>query len=144
MFTNPFAESLLKLVFQGQTITGIARDDATPLTEYFASLHTSDPGANGNQGTNELAYTEYARIALSRSSTNFTITGNVMNPTTDIEWAEMLTGVGGTATHMVLGTEATGTGIILARFELTPSISVQANVTPRVRDTTTLTLVTSA
>lgn len=144
MFSNAFAEDLLKLVFHGTTISGLARDDTSPLTKLYGSLHTSDPGAAGGQSTSEVSYTEYARAELDRSATDFAITGNVMSPANDIEFPEMLTGTGGTATHFVIGTASSGAGKILARFELTPSINVQANVTPRIRDTTTLTLVTSS
>lgn len=39
----------------------------------YVSLHTSDPGVTGNQTTNETSYTSYARVAVARSGSGWTI-----------------------------------------------------------------------
>ena len=44
---------------------------------------------------------------------------------------------------MTVGKAASGGGQVLFRFTITPAITLQENVTPRLRTTTTLTAVTS-
>lgn len=39
----------------------------------YVSLHTSDPGAGGSQTTNEATYTSYARVAVTRDGTAWTV-----------------------------------------------------------------------
>lgn len=39
----------------------------------YVSLHTADPGASGDQTTNECAYTSYARVAVARSGSAWTV-----------------------------------------------------------------------
>lgn len=59
--------SILALIFNATTWANIAEDDTTgPATDLYLSLHTADPGVGGAQTTNETAYTNYARIAVSR------------------------------------------------------------------------------
>lgn len=143
MFSKTFATDLLKLIYQGTTITGLARDDTSPLTSLYMALHTSDPGAAGTQSTSEVTYTGYARVAVPRDVSGFTVTDNVMNPTQTLEFGEMTGGANQTATHMTIGTAPSGGGKVLARFTLSPSIDLKNAVTPRLRTTTSLTLVTS-
>lgn len=143
MFSKTFATDLLKLIYQGTTITGLARDDLSPLTSLYMALHTGDPGAAGTQSTSEVTYTGYARVAVPRDVTGFTVTDNVMNPTQTLEFGEMTGGTNQTATHMTIGTAPSGGGKVLARFTLSPSIDLKNAVTPRLRTTTSLTLVTS-
>src|SRR5262245_35265390 len=51
---NTFDNDLLKLIFNATPIANIADNAATsPLTNLYLSLHTADPGAGGNQTTNE-------------------------------------------------------------------------------------------
>jgi hypothetical protein len=39
----------------------------------YVSLHTADPGAGGDQTTNECAYTSYARVAVARSNAGWNL-----------------------------------------------------------------------
>lgn len=145
MISNTFANDLLRLIFNGTAIAGLA-DNATSgaLTNLYLSLHTADPGAGGNQSTSEVNYTGYTRLSVARAAAGFTITGVTMNPTAMMEFGEMTAGTNQTATHMCIGTAATpGTGKVLFRFLLSPSIECKLGVTPRLRTTTSLTVVTS-
>jgi hypothetical protein len=61
---NQYESDLLALLFNGTAIANIADNTATsPLTQLFVSLHVADPADTGNQGTSEIAYTGYARVA---------------------------------------------------------------------------------
>src|SRR5690606_25058966 len=102
---NTFENDLLKLIFNGVTIPGIADNTATaPLTTLYVALHTADPGEAGTQSTSEINYTSYARVATSRDPAGWTATGNSVSPTTNIDFPTG-TGGSGTATHWSIGTD---------------------------------------
>ncbi len=135
--SNTFENDILKLIFQGTAIAGIADNAAaSPLTSLFLALHTADPGEAGDQTTSEVAYTGYARVPVTRNSGGWTITGNVVNPTANIEFGEM---TGGTATHATIGTSATGTGKVLYRGALTPTVAYAVGVIVRLKTTSSIT-----
>src|SRR5574340_1328219 len=76
-----FDNDLLKLIFQATGIANMADNaSVSPLTNLYVSLHTADPGAAGNQTTNEVAYTSYARVAIARTSAGWTVTSNSVSP----------------------------------------------------------------
>ena len=93
------------------------------MTNLYIALHTADPGAAGNQSTSEVNYTGYARLSVARGAGGFTITSNVMNPAATMEFGEMTAGTTQTATHMTIGTATSGSGKVLFRFTISPSIS---------------------
>lgn len=138
--SNTFENDLLKLIFQGVGIAGLA-DNAgtTPLTNLFLSLHTADPGEAGDQTTNEVAYTGYARVPVARSTAGWTVTDNSVSPAANIEFGEMTAGTPGTATHGAIGTSATGTGKILYSGALTPQVAYAVGVIVRLKTTSAIT-----
>jgi hypothetical protein len=134
-----FDNDLLKLILNGVGIAGIADNAASsPLTVLYASLHTADPGAGGSQNTSEAAYTGYARQAVSRSPTGFTVSG-----TSAVLAATVLfpvaTGGNESETFAGIGTALTGTGKILYRGPITPSLAVSTSVAPQLTTGTTVT-----
>jgi hypothetical protein len=65
--TTAYSGSILALLFDASGIANVADNTATsPLTNIYVSLHTGDPGLAGNQQTNEVSYTSYARQAVAR------------------------------------------------------------------------------
>jgi hypothetical protein len=94
------------------------------------SLHTGDPGEAGNQTTSETAYTSYARVAVARSGSGFTVTGNSVSPAANVDFPEC-TGSTSTITHFGIGTASSGAGVLLYKGAVSPSISVSTGVTPR-------------
>ena len=137
--SNTFRNDLLKLIFNGTAISGLADNAAAPLTTLYLALHTSDPGDAGNQSTSEVAYTGYTRVAVVRTSGGWTVSGGSVSPTNPIEFGEMSGGTAGTATYATIGTDSTGSGKVLYRGALTPTIPFNVGVTPRLRTTTTIT-----
>ena len=138
--SNAFETDLLGLIFNGTAISTIADNAAsTPLTNLYLALHTADPGEAGNQSTSEISYTGYSRVAVARTSSGWTITGNSVSPVAAIEFGEMTGGAGGTVTHASIGTASTGTGKILYSGALTPNIAVAIGVLPRIKNTSTIT-----
>lgn len=137
---NTFENDLLKLIFTATAIANIADNaSASPLTNLYVSLHTSDPGEAGNQTTNEIAYTGYSRVAVARSGSGFTVSGNSVSPAANVDFGEMTAGAGGTVTHFAIGTDSSGTGKLLYSGTVTPNLAVVNGVTPRIKSTSTVT-----
>lgn len=137
---DTFENDFLKLIFNATAIANIADNAATsPLTNLFVSLHTADPGEAGNQTTSEIAYTGYARIAVARTSSGWTVTNNSVSPVANIDFGQMTAGAGGTVTFFAVGTASSGAGKILYSGTVTPNISVVNGVIPRITTGSTIT-----
>jgi hypothetical protein len=137
---DTFENDFMKLIFNATAIANIADNAATsPLTSLYVSLHTADPGETGNQTTNEISYTGYARVAVARTSGGWTVTNNSVSPVSVINFGQMTGGTGGTATHAAVGTASSGTGKILWSGALSPTISVTSGVTPQISTSSTIT-----
>lgn len=136
---NTFENDYVKLVFNGDAIANIADNAASsPLTNLYLSLHTSDPGEAGDQTTNECAYTSYARVAVARSSSGFTVSGASVTLAANTDFPKC-TGGSETVTHFAIGTASSGAGKILYSGTVTPNIAVSTGVTPRLTTGTTIT-----
>jgi hypothetical protein len=136
---DTFENDLAKLIFQATAIANIADNAAaSPLTSLYVSLHTADPGESGSQTTNETSYTSYARVAVLRSGSGWTVTSNSVSPAANIDFPQC-TGGSATITHFAVGTASSGTGKILGSGTVTPNISVSSGVTPRITTSTTIT-----
>ena len=137
---NTFENDFLKLIFNATAIANIADNAASsPLTNLYVSLHTADPGEAGDQTTSEISYTGYARVAVARSGSGFTVTNNSVSPAATITFGAMTAGTGGTVTHFAIGTAASGTGKILYSGTVSPNISVVTGVTPSLTTASTIT-----
>lgn len=136
---NTFENDLAKLIFQATAIANIADNAATsPLTNLYVSLHTGDPGEAGSQTTNECAYTSYARVAVARSGSGWTVTNNVVNPAATIAFPAA-TGGSETATYFAIGTASSSTGKILVSGSISPTIAISSGVTPQLTTSTAIT-----
>lgn len=115
-FTMATDTALAQLIFNATTWTAIAQNVSTsPATSLYLSLHNADPGDNGNQSTNETAYTNYARVAVARTTAGFTVSGS--SPVL-VQNAAAITfpqcGVtGDTLTHWGIGLASSGAGTLL-------------------------------
>jgi len=138
--TNTFENDWMKLVFQATAIATLADDAATgPVTSLYVSLHTSDPGEAADQGTNESAYTSYARVAVARTNTGWAVANNVASPIANVDFPQA-TETGPAITHFGVGLVATATGgKLLYSGTVTPNITINDGVTPRLTTGTTVT-----
>lgn len=140
--TNTWETGLLSLLFENTTFSGVG--DATGLPgaatagSLYFSLHTSDPGEAGDQTTNEIAYTSYARVAVARSSSGWTVSGNAVAVDADVTFPAG-TGGSGTATHWGLGTASSGAGKLLYKGAISPNIVCGSGVTPQLTAGTVVT-----
>ena len=136
---NTFENDWLKLIFNATAIANIADNAASsPLTNLYVSLHTSDPGEAGDQTTNETSYTSYARVAVARSGSGWTVTNNSVSPAAEISFPAC-TGGTATITHFAVGTAASSTGKLLYSGTVSPNISVSSGVTPKLTTSTAIT-----
>lgn len=128
---NTFENDLLLLIFNATAIANIADNAASsPLTNLYVSLHTSDPGEAGNQTTNECAYTSYARVAVARSGSGWTVSGNTVTNAALIQFPQC-TGSSETVTHVGIGTAASSTGKLLYKGALSASLAVSSGIQPQ-------------
>jgi hypothetical protein len=112
-FGDTFRNDLLKLIFNATPIANIADNAATsPLTSLYVSLLSAWPGSAGNQTTNELAYTGYARVAVARTSGGWSVAANTVSPVANIDFGACTAG-SATAMFAGLGTASSGTGKLL-------------------------------
>lgn len=141
--SNTFENDLLLLLFNNTNIANVG--DATGVRgsssagSLYLSLHTGDPGEAGNQETNEISYTGYARVAVARSSAGFTVSGNSVVLAANVDFGEMTAGTGGTVTHFAIGTASSGTGKVLYKGTTDPDIAISAGVIPRLKAATSVT-----
>ncbi len=137
--SNSAENSIALLIFNATAWANIADNAASsPLTNLYVSFHTSDPGEAGSQTTNETSYTSYARVAVARSGSGWTVTGNSVSPAANVD-APQCTGGTATLTHFGVGSASSGAGVLIGSGTLTPNISVNSGVTPRLSTSTTIT-----
>lgn len=140
--SNAFETAFLALMVNNSNIANVGdatgiRGSTTAGSLYF-SLHTADPGEAGSQNTSEITYTSYARVAVARSGAGFAISGNAFSLVADVTFP---TGSGGsgTATFWGLGTDSSGTGTLLWKGAISPSIVTGSGVTPKLTAGTVVT-----
>ena len=139
--TDYFENALLKLIFQGLSIAGLADNTvSSPATTLYLSLHTADPGdaAASGQATNECDYTGYARVGLARTGAAWTITGNSVSPSGNIEFPAC-TGGSQVATHAGIGLASAGVGVLIYSGPISPSITIGVGVIPRLTQASAVT-----
>jgi hypothetical protein len=136
---NNNAIGFLEMIYQAVQSTdfvGLMRNDTSPLTNLYVSLHTSSPGAGGAQNTNEATYggaTGYARVAVVRSGSGWTISGETMTNVAAITFGTCGTGGSGeTETYVGVGTASSGAGVLLWFGALTTSLAVSQGITPNI------------
>lgn len=129
--SNGLETSLLALIFNGTTIANIADNAASgPLTNLYVSLHTSDPGEAGNQATNEIAYTGYARVATGRTSTVWEVSSQTCSNTVNITFGECSSTTTVTASYFAIGSTSTGNGVMYYSGSLSSALGINQAITP--------------
>lgn len=126
--SNAAENKLLLLVLNQVTWSGVATSAGGTLL--YLALHSSDPGEAGDQTTNEATYTSYARVAISRTSSGFTVSGSTGSNTSEIVFPTC-TGSPQTLTHWSLGLAASGPSEILYKGIMNDEIPVANTIAPR-------------
>lgn len=141
--SNALENGLLEHILNNADIPNIG--DATGLRgssadgSLYVSAHTGDPGEAGNQETNEIAFTGYARVAVTRDGTGWTVVANTATPAANLDFGKMTAGAGGTVTHIGIGTASSGAGVLLLSGTTDPDITVANGIILRIENTSTIT-----
>jgi hypothetical protein len=132
--TNAAEAALLDLLFLNTDWANIG--DAAGLQNsatagsFHISLHSADPGEAGNQSTNEISYTGYARVGVARTAGGWTRTTSTIANTALVQFPQA-TGGTATATHFGIGTDSTGAGNLLLKGALNSSLSISNGIQPQ-------------
>ena len=124
--------SILALIFNATAWADIAENDTSaPLGNLYLSLHTASPGVGNNQTTNEIAYTNYVRVAVVRTTSGWDVpSGGATANAALIQFAQC--GItGGTATHVAIGTASSGAGTVLYQGALNASLAISNLIQPQ-------------
>ncbi len=136
---NTYENDLLLLLFNATTIANVAINaTSSPLTNLAVALHTADPGETGDQTTNEITYTSYARVSVARTSGGWTVTNNSVSPVAAITFPAG-TNTSGTATHFSIGATGGGATKIFYYGTVTPNIACGNGITPSLTTATAIT-----
>ena len=135
-----YSNDYLFLVFNNIDLAGIG--DANGLYgsdtagQLYVSLHQADPGAGGNQSSNEANYTGYARVGVARSGSGWSVAGGQVSNAGTVTFPACGGGTN-TLTHFGVGTDASGPGLLLysgplaaTYFEFTGLIAATTIVAP--------------
>jgi hypothetical protein len=121
--TTVFSTDFLDYIFQATEFPFDA------ITTLYVSLHTAGLLANSNQGTSEATYTGYARVAVSRNSGGWSVSGNQAQNAGSIVFGAN-SGASQTITTCGIGTASSGAGTLLYFGDLSASVAVGTGVTP--------------
>lgn len=137
--TDNWENSILLLLFNATAVANVADNaSSSPLTDLYVSLHTSDPGEAADQTTNEITYTSYARVAVTRGGGGWTVTANSVSPVAAITFPAG-TGGAGTASHFGVGSLTSGAGVLYYYGTVTPNIVCGDGITPELTTATAIT-----
>jgi hypothetical protein len=124
--------SILALIFNATAWADIAENDSSsPLANLYLSLHTADPGVGNNQTTNETAYTNYARIAVARTTGGWDAPSGGATANAALAQFAQCGVTGATITHVAIGTAASGAGTVLYAGALSSSLAVANGIQPQ-------------
>lgn len=135
---NVFETELLEHIFNNADITLVG--DAGGLLgsvadgDLFVSLHTADVGEAGDQTTNEIVYTGYARVAVPRDGTGWTVTNNQVVNALETAFPQCTGGGPVTASHFAIGTSTSGAGKVIVYGTVSDpagGLIINTNTTPK-------------
>ena len=131
--SNAAENALLQLFFNNVDFATIGDagglQNSATAGSFYISLHTADPGEAGDQTTSEATYGSYARVAVARSASGWTVSGATAVNFAQITFPESTSGTN-TVTYVGIGTEASGAGVLMYSGALTSSRTVEVGGTP--------------
>ena len=98
----------------------------------YVGLNTADPGAAGNQGTNEAAYGNYARQPIARSGAGWTVSGSSPTSAQNAAACTFPMAISGTETENWFTVGVGSAGATQSSFQgpLTSPLAVSTGITP--------------
>lgn len=132
--TNAAEAALLDLLFLNTDWANIGDagglQNSATAGSFYVSLHTADPDETGDQETNEIAYTSYARVAVARSGAGWTRSVSTIENAALVQFPQC-SGGSGTATHFGIGTASSGAGNLILKGALTSSLAISSGIQPQ-------------
>ena len=124
--------SILALIFNATAWSNFADNaSSNPATHLYLSLHTANPGVGGAQTTNEATYGGYARLPVVRTTSGWTVpSGGATGNAALAQFAECTSG-SNIVTHVAIGRDASGTGLVLYAGALTAARTITAGIQPQ-------------
>jgi len=130
--TTTACNKILALIFNATAWANMADNAAaSPFTNLYLSLHTADPGVGGSQTTNETAYTNYARIAIVRSTSGWSVPSAGATSNAALAQFAQCGVTGATITHVAIGTSSSGAGNVLYAGALNSPLAVANLIQPQ-------------
>ena len=120
---NTFENDVVLKVFNGTEFSWQGNANV------YIGLHTADPGEAGNQTTSEATYTGYARVAVIRTGSGWTVSGNQASNAALITFGQATAG-SNNITHVSVGTVSSGAGQLLYTGALTAPLTVASPIQP--------------
>ena len=128
--SNTTEQNVALLIFNATAWVNMADNAASsPLTNLYVALHTADPGEAGTQSTSEATYTGYARVAVVRTSSGWTVSAGTVTNAAVVNFPACTAG-SSTCTYFSVGVASSGATTIIASGALTASLAVTAGITP--------------
>lgn len=124
--------SIVNLMYRATAWANVADNAASsPFTNTYVGLHTADLTAGTNsQAQNETAYTDYARVAVARSTGWAAASGGATSNAALTQFPQC--GVtGATLTHVSTGPGASGATAVWHYGALNASLVVSSGITPQ-------------
>lgn len=132
--TNAAETAILELLFKNTDWANIGDagglQNSATAGNFYISLHTSDPGETGNQTSNEAAYTDYARVAVVRSGSGWSVSGDTVSNAAAVQFP-LCSGGSATVTHFGIGTSSSGSGNLIMSGALNSPLSVSSGIQPQ-------------
>jgi hypothetical protein len=131
--SNTSETKLLQLLFHNDAWELIG--DASGLQpsatagSFYVALHTTDPADAGDQTTNEISYTGYARVAVARTSAKWSVSGATVSNIDAVQFGECTAGTA-SVDYFSVGTAASGAGSILYSGQLSATRAISSGITP--------------
>lgn len=124
--------SILALIFNAVAFANIADNaSSSPATNLYLSLHTANPGVGGSQTTNETSYTNYARLAVVRTTSGWAVPSAGATSNAALAQFAQCGATGATITHVAIGTASSGVGTVLYAGALNSSLAVANLIQPQ-------------
>lgn len=105
------------------------QDGLSAVTNWYIALFTADPTDAGTQ-TNEADYTGYARVAVARSTSGWTVASDTCDNDNAITFGECTAG-SNTVTHIGI-MDASSSGNMVIHGALSSSLAISAGITPNI------------
>lgn len=131
--TNALETALLELLFKNTDAANIGdttglRGSTTP-GNFYISLHTAIPDETGTQATSEANYEGYERVAVARSGSGWSVSGDTLSNAAAISFDPCTNG-NNVITHFGIGSDLNGAGHLFIYGTLTTPLTVTTGVVP--------------